>query len=74
MTTETTTTKQIGLWLDTTSEPSNPAWIVSVDTVDERGDNRTTRTEAVFAQDEREEAEEYAEKIAAERGLQVVES
>lgn len=66
------TTKQIGLWLDTNSDPNVGVWIVSLDEVYSDGSNASTRT--LHERDDRDEAEELAKAEAAERGLKVVES
>lgn len=59
--------KNIGLWLDTTSEGSgNAKWVVSL----EEGD--CTRTLASF--DDEERAVDYAGRCAEETGLDIVRS
>lgn len=65
------TTKQIGLWLDTNSDPTSPMWIVSLDDVEADGD---VSTRTLYTRDTRDEAERLAHAEAKKRGLKVVES
>lgn len=60
-----TTTEEIHLWQDTTSDPSDPRWIVSLDTAD------TSTTLATFADED--EAAHRAMAEAVRRALALVE-
>lgn len=67
--------KQIGLWLDKTSEPGNASWIVSLDEVDELGGNTlTTTTIDAYPADDYDGAKEAALAQGQKRGLAVVET
>lgn len=64
------TTKVIGLWLDRTSDPTNPQWIVSRDTMNENGEAETTSTLYIMANYDRAEA--AAIELARKESIPVV--
>jgi hypothetical protein len=61
----TTTTKSIGLWLDTTSS-DEPKWVVS------RDDESTSRTVATFAEDDYADALILAKDESQRTGYPVI--
>ena len=61
-----TTAKVIGLWLDETSDGDRPAWIVSRDRMNERGEAETTDTMEWRNLDDYEDAYEQAKEVALE--------
>ena len=69
----TTTTKEIGLWLDETSDAEWTAWVVSVDDV---GEPSCTNAIAWWRLDQHEDAyrlaRQRAEQEARKRGLPLV--
>lgn len=64
----------IGLWLDTTSDPRNPAWIVSRDSMNARGEAETTRTVATYSEDDYADAKAHAKELAMAGELCVIET
>lgn len=67
-----TTTAAICVWLDKTSDPSSPAWIISRDEIElPRGNALTTRTLETLDADDSDESDaiEAARKIATAEGL-----
>lgn len=68
------TTKVIGLWLDTTSEPGVAAWIVSRDRMNSRGEAETTSTVATYGEDDYADALAHAKELALASELCVIET
>jgi hypothetical protein len=67
------TRKVIGLWLDSDSG-EEPAWIVSRDLMNERGEAETTHTVSVFPRDRYNDAYDEAMRIGERDGLTVIET
>lgn len=63
-------TTTICYWLDSTSDPTDPKWIVSRDELDKQGRAEHTRTLSVH--DDRDSAEAEAQRVAAGSGLPCV--
>lgn len=62
------TTTAICVWLDSASDPTNPVWIVSLDTLElPHGNAETTRT--LSTHDTEAEAMDEARKVAVNRGM-----
>lgn len=70
--------KVIGIWLDQTSDPDEPAWIVSRDRMNEKGEAETTDTVEWRNVNEHDDACEQAKEVAIElarkEGLCVVQT
>ena len=67
--------KVISLWLDKTSQPDHPAWVVSRDCLDSHGGvlyGDTLASVSVDTEDAYEKARATAIAVAAKEGLRVV--
>lgn len=64
------TTKIIGLWLDRTSDPTSPRWIVSQDEMNEHGEAESTRT--IYVMSNYDRAEAAAIELARKEGKPVI--
>jgi hypothetical protein len=62
----------VGLWLDKIGDPENPAWIVSLDTRDDRGEVETSTTESIHPEDDYSDAHDEALSLARERSLPLI--
>jgi hypothetical protein len=67
------TTKTIGLWLDTEGGRDNARWIVSEDT-QEGGETTSSRTLAIFDEDDYQTARSNALAIGRRNHLAVIET
>lgn len=73
MTTQAQLIKCVCYWLDSVSDPDEPEWIVSIDTIDrETGTAELTDTEDVCETEE--EAIESAKELGEKLGLPVYEN
>lgn len=69
--TTTTETKVVCVWLDETSDPEWSAWVVSRDTIDDRGRTLTTDTVRFFQLDQHDDAYSLATAAAVELGAKL---